>query len=44
MLYVAFDVKYISSGQLKTMYTMADEVIALVGGLTSYLRGPRGRS
>lgn len=44
LLYVAFDVKYISSGQLKTMYTMADEVIALVGGLTSYLRGPRGRS
>jgi four helix bundle protein len=44
LLYVAFDVKYISSGQLKTMYTKADEVIALVGGLTSYLRGPRGRS
>lgn len=44
LLYVAFDVKYISSGQLKTMYTTADEVIALVGGLTSYLRGPRGRS
>lgn len=44
LLYVAFDVKYVSSGQLKTMYTMADEVIALVGGLTSYLRGPRGRS
>ncbi|HEV2379264.1 MAG TPA: four helix bundle protein [Terriglobia bacterium] len=44
LLYVAFDVKYISSGQLKTMYTVADEVIALVGGLTSYLRGPRGRS
>lgn len=44
LLYVAFDVKYISSGQLKTMYTMADEVIALIAGFTSYLRGPRGRS
>ena len=44
LLYVAFDVGYINADLLKTMQTMTDEVIALVAGFTSYLRGPRGRS
>lgn len=43
-LYVALDVGYISADQAKTMQATADEVIALVGGFTSYLRGSRGQS
>jgi four helix bundle protein len=39
LLYVAFDVGYISADQFKGLNAMADEVVALVGGFTGYLRG-----
>lgn len=38
LLYVAFDVGYINADQLKALYAMSDEVLAVIGGFTSYLR------
>lgn len=38
LLYVAVDNGYLNAGQFKALYALADEVVALVGGFTSYLR------
>jgi len=38
LLYVATDIGYLTPAQFRTLYAMTDEVIALVGGFTSYLR------
>ncbi len=41
LLYVAVDVGYLNTEQFKALYALADEVAALVGGFTSYLRRAR---
>jgi len=41
LLYVAFDAGYIGGDQLEALYAATDEVIALIAGLTSYLRRNR---
>lgn len=38
LLYVATDIGYLTPAQFRELYAMADEVRALVGGFTSYLR------
>jgi four helix bundle protein len=38
LLYVASDLDYIESAQFKKLYGLANETLALIAGLTSYLR------
>ena len=39
LLYVACDLNYIAPVEFDRLYGMASEVLALIAGLTSYLRG-----
>lgn len=41
LLYIALDVGYLDADQFKTLYVLAGEVVALVGGFTRYLRSLR---
>ena len=41
LLYVASDLKYIESAQFDKLYSLATETLALIAGLTSYLRQRR---
>lgn len=38
LLYVSLDVGYISADEFKILHELADEVISLVSGFTTYLR------
>jgi len=38
LLYVALDVGYLESEEFQRLYGMTEEVVALIGGLSSYLR------
>jgi len=39
LLYVASDLNYIQTSDFKRLYGLANETLALIAGLTSYLRG-----
>ncbi len=44
LLYVALDTGYIRADEFQELYRTAEEVISLIGGFTSYLRGAGGRT
>ena len=39
LLYVASDLNYIQDSEFQRLYGLANETLALIAGLTSYLRG-----
>jgi four helix bundle protein len=41
LLYVSFDVGYIDAEQFQRLYKLTQEVTALIGGFTTYLRSLR---
>jgi four helix bundle protein len=44
LLYVALDVCYIDTAAFQRLFNLASETIALIGGFSSYLRGPAPRA
>jgi len=43
LLYIARDLDYLEETPFRTQYQLAEETVALIAGLTSYLRNRLGR-